>query len=97
MKFATIREFRSKTAAMRRDLEREHEIILTANGKPIAIVSKVDADSVEEELTALRRARARVALDRIGADAKARGLDKMTMAEIDAVIAKVRRGKHAPK
>jgi antitoxin (DNA-binding transcriptional repressor) of toxin-antitoxin stability system len=97
MKFATIREFRSKTAAMRRELQRGREIILTANGRPIAIVSRVDADSLEDELTALRRARARIALDRIGADAKSRGLDKMTMAEIDALIAKVRRAKRSPK
>ena len=97
MKFATIREFRSKTAEMRRALEREQEIILTANGKPVAIVCRVNADNVEEQLMAIRRARARVALDQIRADAKARGLDKMTMTEIDTLIAKVRRAKRPPK
>lgn len=93
MIFATIREFRSKTAAMRRELEREREIILTANGRPIAIVSRVDSDTVEEELMAIRRARAHVALDQIRAAAKASGVDKMTLKEINAIIAEVRREK----
>ena len=57
MKFASIREFRSKTAAMRKELERGQEIVLTAKGRPIAIVVRVNADAVEEELMAIRRAR----------------------------------------
>lgn len=95
MKFVTIRDFRSGTAAIRRDLAREQEIVLTANGRPIAIISPTDADTVEEYLLALRRARARLALDRIRARARARGLDRLGADEIEAVVSEVRRGKRS--
>lgn len=91
MKFVTIRDFRNKTAAIRKDLSAEHEIVLTANGHPFAILAAVDEDSFEEKLAALRRARARALLDRVRARAKDKGVDKLTMREVNAVIAQVRR------
>ena len=65
--------------------------IVTANGRPFAVMTPVGPDTVEEEILAIRRARARAALSRIRAKARADGLDKMTMDEVDAVIAEVRR------
>lgn len=97
MKFVSLRDFRTRTPQIRKDLNTQHEIVLTANGRPIAILAKVDEDSFEERLKALRRSRARALLDRIRAKAKARGVDKLTMAEIDAIIAKVRREKRVGK
>jgi len=97
MKFVTIREFRNKMSEIRKDLEAEREIVLTANGRPFALVSRVDPDTVEDEIIALRRARAHVAIARMRAQAKAQGLDKMTMEEIDAIIADVRRKRRASK
>jgi len=90
MKFVTIRDFRNKTAEIRRDLEDEREIVLTANGRPFALLSRLDPDTVEDEIAAVRRARARLAIDRMRASAKAAGLDSMSMDEIDAIIADVR-------
>ena len=95
MKFVTIREFRNKTAEIRKDLEAEREVVLTANGRPFALLSRLDPDTVEDEIIALRRARASVAIARMRAQAKAQGLDKMTMEEIDAIIADVRRKRRA--
>ncbi len=97
MKFVTIRELRSKTAALRKDLEQDREIVLTANGRPFALMTPVEPDTVEEELLAIRRARAQAALSRIRAQAKADGLDRMTMREIDALIARVRRERRAAR
>ena len=97
MKFVTIRDFRNKTAQIRKDLQTEREIILTANGRPFALVTRVTPDSVEREVTALRRARARILLDEIRTDAKAAGVDKLTMADIDAEIAQARRETRAGK
>ena len=84
MKFVTIRDFRNKTAAIRKYLSSEHEIVLTSNGRPFAIVADVDEDSFEEKLAALRRTRAYAVLDRIRTRAKATGVDKLSMEEIDA-------------
>ncbi len=97
MKFVTIREFRNNTAAIRRELQTEREIILTANGRPFAMMTRVSPDTVEEEVVALRRARARILFDQVAAQAKAAGMDKWTMKEIDALIAKARAERRAAK
>jgi antitoxin (DNA-binding transcriptional repressor) of toxin-antitoxin stability system len=91
MKFITIRDLRSNTARLRKELETEREIVLTANGRPFALMTAVEPDTVEEEILAIRRARARAALARIRAKARANGLDRLTMDQIDAIIAEARR------
>jgi antitoxin (DNA-binding transcriptional repressor) of toxin-antitoxin stability system len=90
MKFVSVRELRSKTAALRKDLEEEQEIVLTANGRPFAVVSRVEPDALEQELQAIRRARAAAAVARIRAAAKTKGLNRLTMADIDRLIAETR-------
>ena len=97
MKFVTIRDFRNKTAAIRKALTSEHEIVLTSNGRPFALLTDVDEDSFEEKLAALRRTRAYAVLDRIRTKAKATGVDKLTIEEIDAEIAKARRERQRRK
>ena len=93
MKFVTIREFRNKTAAFRKTLRESGEIVLTANGSPIAIVTATEPDTVERQLRAVRRARARMALDRLRVAARAGGHDDLSMDEIDSLIARARRKK----
>ena len=97
MKFITIKDLRSSTAQLRKDLEAEREVVVTVNGRPFAVMTRVDPDGVEEEILAIRRARARGALSRIRAKAKADGLDRLTMDEIDAIIAKARRERRKAK
>jgi antitoxin (DNA-binding transcriptional repressor) of toxin-antitoxin stability system len=93
MKFVTIRELRTKTATIRKDLTQEREIVLTANGRPFAVVTPVDPGSVEEELQAIRRARAKVAVERLRSQARAKDLDRLTPDEIDAIVAETRRAR----
>jgi antitoxin (DNA-binding transcriptional repressor) of toxin-antitoxin stability system len=95
MKFVTIRDLRANTGRLRKDLDEGREIVLTANGRPFALMTPVEPDTVEEELLAIRRARAQAALSRIRAKAKAAGLDRTRAADVDAVIAKVRRERRA--
>ena len=91
MRFVTVRELRSKTASLRKDLDQDREIVLTANGRPFAVVSRIEPDSLEEELQAIRRARAKVAVERLRAQAQAKGLNRLTMDDIDAMVAETRR------
>jgi antitoxin (DNA-binding transcriptional repressor) of toxin-antitoxin stability system len=91
MKFVSIRDFRSKTAAVRGDLKKEKEIVLTANGQPFAVLTPVSPGDLEAEIQAIRRARVRLAVERIRAAAKERGLDNLSMDEIDRLISRVRR------
>jgi len=91
MKFMTLRDLRTKTAALRKDLASEGEMIVTANGRPFAAIVPVSPDGLEEEVRALRLARFGVLVDRIQARSKAMGLDKTSMDQVDGLIAKVRR------
>jgi antitoxin (DNA-binding transcriptional repressor) of toxin-antitoxin stability system len=97
MKFITVRDLRSNTAAIRRDLASEEEIVLTANGRPFAVMTRVEPETLEDEVQAIRRARARLAVERIRAKAKAVGLDRMSMDDIDAVVAEARRRRRAAR
>jgi len=93
MKFMSAREFRVNTGTMRRDLDRDEEVVLTANGRPFAIVSAVRPEWFDKELRAIRGARARVALERVRESAARSGTAKMPMTAIDAIIADTRRAK----
>ena len=93
MKFMSTREFRVNTGQMRRGLDRDEEVVLTANGRPFAIVSAVSPDVFDQELRAIRSARAKVALDRIRESAAQAGTADLSVAEVDAVVAETRRTK----
>ena len=90
MKFVTVRDLRGKTSELWKDLDRERELVVTNNGKPIAILSATDEESFEACLWTLRRARAHDALSQIQRDAAARGLNALTGEEIAAKIDVVR-------
>ena len=89
MKFMSIAEFRKHP--IQKSIAAERHIVLTANGQPIAIVCAVDPETLDDELMALRRARAQVALDRIRAKVKEAGADTLSMGDIDSEIAAARR------
>ena len=93
MRFMSAREFRVNTGRMRRDLDRDEEVVLTANGRPFAIVSAVRPESFDKELRAIRGARAKVSLDRARDSAALAGTADMPMAKIDALIAHARQAK----
>jgi len=90
MKFMSVREFRVNTGRVRRDLDRDEEVILTANGQPFAIVSAVHPEAFDKELEAIRRARAKVALERVRESAARAGTADMSMREIEKTVAGVR-------
>ena len=59
-------------------------------------MTRVKPDKLEEEILAIRRARAARAISRLRHKAKAKGLDRLTMEQIDAIIADVRRERPNP-
>jgi len=91
MEFVTIRDLRLKPGDVWDKLRRQREIVLTSNGRPVAIIAGVGEDDVEETVAALRRARAQVAVSRLRRAAAERGADKLSAAEVEAEIAEVRR------
>lgn len=96
MKLMSIRDLRTGTARLRRDILGD-DVVVTANGRPFAVMTRIDPDRIEDELLAIRRARAQAAVSRIRARAKANGLDRLTMRDIDAIIAQDRRERRAAR
>jgi len=91
MKTVTIRDLRTRPRQIRDALRGEREAVLTANGRPVAVMIPVDAGSIDQTLETLRRARALEALRAIRADAQRRGTSRMPARDIETVIAKTRR------
>lgn len=95
MEFVTIRDLRLKPGAVWDKLRQQREIILTSNGRPVAVIAGVGENDVEETVAALRRARAQAAVSRLRRAAAASEVNKLTAAEIEAEIAQVRRERRA--
>ncbi len=91
MRFISVRDMRGKSAQVWGQLKEEKELVITSNGKPIAILSAVQEGRLEETLAAIRRARAMAAVDAMQQRALKMGLDTMTLEEINAIIEEVRR------
>jgi antitoxin (DNA-binding transcriptional repressor) of toxin-antitoxin stability system len=93
MKTVTIRDFRTRPRQVRDALRKEKEAVLTANGRPVALMIPVDAGSVEQALETLRRARGLEALRALRRESRTRGLDRLSNSEIDGVIKATRRAR----
>jgi antitoxin (DNA-binding transcriptional repressor) of toxin-antitoxin stability system len=95
MEFVTIRDLRLKPAEVWDKLRRQRELVLTSNGRPVAVMAGVREDDVEETVAALRRARAQTAVSRLRRAAAERGVERLPAAEIESEIALVRRERRA--
>ena len=67
--------------------------MVTSNGHPIAILSAVSGDSLEESLAAIRQARAVQAVESLQRASLASGRDRLSQAESDAERRAVRRAR----
>ena len=93
VKTVTSRDFRNRPRQVRDALKGEREAVLTANGRPVAIMIPVDAGSIEQTLETLRRARSLEALRAIRSESRRRGVAGMSARNIDTIIAKTRRAR----
>lgn len=89
MKFLSTRELRNRPGYVRQ-LAQKEELVLTANGKPIAILLGVEEDELEETARAVRQAKAQLALSRLRKQAARRGADGMPASAIDREIRALR-------
>lgn len=93
MKFITVRDLRGRSGQVWTKLAREREVILTSNGKPIAILSAVTEDTLEESLTAVRRARSVAAVEGLQRQSVKAGTDTLSPATINLEIASARKAR----
>lgn len=93
MQFISVRDLRGKSAQIWRQLKQMRELVITSNGKPIAILSSTSGESLEESLNAIRTARAIEAVEAIQTKSVRTGRDKMTLEEINREIDAVRKAR----
>lgn len=91
MKFLSVRELRGNAARVWQELPVEREMVVTNNGRPVAILATVGESNVEESLAAIRSARAVSSVAQLQRQSIERGLDKLSQNEIEAEIREVRR------
>ena len=91
MKFVTARDFKRSSPSMWRKLVSERELIITNNGKPIALLTPLNDETLEDTVSAVRRAKAINAMKRMQEISVSLGNDKMTLDEINSIINDVRK------
>lgn len=91
MKFLSVRDLRGKSAQVWKALPSEREMVITSNGRPVAILAAITEASLEESLAAFRQARAVEAAASVQRKSVERGTDGITMDEINAEIKVVRK------
>jgi antitoxin (DNA-binding transcriptional repressor) of toxin-antitoxin stability system len=90
MKFLSVRDLRGKSAQIWRDLPDEREMVVTSNGRPIAILAAITEANLEESLSAFRRSRAVEAVVSLQRKSVEKGTDKIPHNEINSEIKSVR-------
>ena len=90
MKFLSVRDLKNKSSQVWKDLQVQKEMIVTNNGRPIALISSVNENNLEEVLTAFRYARAKNAATSIQFQSVEAGTDNISLDEINSEIKAVR-------
>jgi uncharacterized protein YeeX (DUF496 family) len=90
MKLEVMKELRN-TKKLRRDLEREKELIITRNGKPYFLISLIKGQNIEDVLSFVRKFRAFQAVEALQEQSVVEGKDEMSSKEIEKIISKVRK------
>ena len=86
MRFITVRDFRTSSANIWETLPQEQEMVITNNGKPVALLTPLSDKTMEDTLSAVRRARAINAVKLIQQQSVQNGTDKMTLEGINKEI-----------
>lgn len=90
MKFVSSRELRINPGSVWKKLGEEKDLIVTSNGRPIAVLTLASEDNLEDVLSSLRAGRAQRAALALRRAALARGLDKWSDKDIQNIIRKGR-------
>jgi prevent-host-death family protein len=93
MKFVTVRDFRIRPGSVWDSLEKNKEVVITSNGKPIALLTGVSDINFDETLRALRRAKAEIAVSRMRGTSIRKRLPKLTAKDIEVEIMAARKAR----
>jgi antitoxin (DNA-binding transcriptional repressor) of toxin-antitoxin stability system len=90
MRFVSVRELNTKPKEIWAKIK-EEEVVVTSNGKPIAVLSAVTEENLDKTLRAIRRSRALMAVEEMQKRSVKSGLDRLTDGEIESEIRAARR------
>ena len=92
MRFISVRDLNTKPKEIWSKIKDE-EVVITSNGKPIALLSGVTEETLENTVRAIRRSRALIALEEMQKKSIETGLDKWTKSQIEGEIKAVRKSR----
>jgi prevent-host-death family protein len=92
MRYVTVRDLNTKPKEVW-DKVKEADVIVTSNGKPIAILSGANETNLDARLRALRRSRALMAMEEMQETAVSKGLDRWPEKRIEEEIRAVRKSR----
>lgn len=90
MKFLSVRDLKTKSSQVWKDLPDQRDMVITSNGRPIALLSSITENNLEQVLSSFRQARAMEAVTSIQYESVRKGTDKITVEDIDNEIKSVR-------
>ena len=90
MKFLSVRDLKTKSSQVWRELSNHGEMIVTSNGRPIALLSSIDENNLEQVLSAFRHARATSAVAMLQHESVQKGTEKISLDAINAEVKAVR-------
>ena len=91
MKFVSVRDLRGKSAQLWKELPQEREMVITNNGRPIAILAAISESNLEKSLAAFRQARAVEAVASLQRRSIEQGTNRISLDQINAEIKAVRK------
>ncbi len=93
MNFYTVRDLRTHPREVWERLSETHEVIITNNGKPRALMIEIDDESLEDVLASVRQSMAMRAVNKLRIASVRSGRSEMTTEDINEEISKARKGK----
>ena len=92
MRFISVRDLSTRPKEIWSKIK-EEEVVITSNGKPIALLSGVTEETLDKTIRTIRRSRALVAVEDMQKRSVELGLDKLTDSEIESEIRAVRKSR----
>jgi len=93
MKFISVRDLRTSPKQIWKSLPDEKEMVVTNNGRPIALLTPISDETLEDTVRALRRVRAMNAVQDMQLSSVRKGKDELSEEEIEAEIVQTRKAR----
>ena len=93
MKFITVRDFRTYPKKIWDDLPKENEMIITNNGKPIALLTPITDSNIESTLKVMRQVKAKMSIEKMWDISTKNKNSRLSGKQIDKIISETRKNK----